>query len=101
MRFGFWEFCPGVVDFDLLIASRSFLLPAIRPSGIEKSWLLNMKGVVDMKKVVANVVVVVVASLYLVAKSLVIAARLINKELEPYMKPVSLLQLLDSVYWVC
>ncbi len=46
-----------------------------------------------MKKVVANVVVVVVASLYLVAKSLVIAARLINKELEPYMKPVSLLQM--------
>ena len=52
-----------------------------------------MKGVVDMKKVVANVVVVVVASLYLVAKSLVIAARLIKKELEPYMKPVSLLQM--------
>ena len=46
-----------------------------------------------MKKVVANVVVVVVSSLYLVAKSLVIAARLINKELEPYMKPVSLLQM--------
>ena len=46
-----------------------------------------------MKKVVANVVVVVVVSLYLVAKSLVIAARLINKELEPYMKPVSLLQM--------
>ena len=46
-----------------------------------------------MKKVVANVVVVVVASLYLVAKSLVIAARLIKKELEPYMKPVSLLQM--------
>ena len=46
-----------------------------------------------MKKIVANVVVVVVASLYLVAKSLVIAARLINKELEPYMKPVSLLQM--------
>ena len=46
-----------------------------------------------MKKVVANVVVVVVASLYLVAKSLVIAARLINKELEPYIKPVSLLQM--------
>ncbi len=46
-----------------------------------------------MKKVVANVVVVVVASLYLVAKSLVIAARLINKELEPYIKSVSLLQM--------
>ena len=46
-----------------------------------------------MKKVVANVVVVVVASLYLVVKSLVIAAHLINKELEPYMKPVSLLQM--------
>ena len=46
-----------------------------------------------MKKVVVNVVVVVVASLYLVAKSLVIAARLINKELEPYIKPVSLLQM--------
>jgi len=46
-----------------------------------------------MKKVVANVVVVVVASLYLVAKSLIIAVRLINKELEPYMKPVSLLQM--------
>ena len=46
-----------------------------------------------MKKVVANVVVVVVASLYLVAKSLVIAVRLINKELEPYIKPVSLLQM--------
>lgn len=46
-----------------------------------------------MKKIVANVVVVVVASLYLVAKSLVIALRLINKELEPYMKPVSLLQM--------
>ena len=45
-----------------------------------------MKGAVDMKKIVANVVVVVVASL-------VIAARLINKELEPYIKPVSLLQM--------
>ena len=45
-----------------------------------------MKGAVDMKKIVANVVVVVVAIL-------VIAARLINKELEPYIKPVSLLQM--------
>lgn len=39
-----------------------------------------------MKKIVANVVVVVVASL-------VIAVRLINKELEPYIKPISLLQM--------
>ena len=46
-----------------------------------------------MKKVVANVVVVVLASLFLTAKHLILALHLINKELEPYIKPVSFLQI--------
>ena len=66
-------------------------MPANRVCGDENAGVES--EVFIMKKVVANVVVVVMASLYLVAKSLVIAVRLINKELEPYMKPVSLLQM--------
>lgn len=46
-----------------------------------------------MKKVVANVVVVVLASLFLMAKHLLLAIHLINKELEPYAESVSLLQM--------
>ena len=46
-----------------------------------------------MKKVVANVVVVVLASLYLMAISLIHAARLAYEELDPYVEAVSLFQM--------
>ena len=46
-----------------------------------------------MKKVVANVVVVVVASLYLLAISLIHAARLAYEEMDPYIEAVSLFQM--------
>ena len=46
-----------------------------------------------MKKVVVNVVVVVVASLYLMAISLIHAARLAYEELDPYVEAVSLFQM--------
>ena len=46
-----------------------------------------------MKKLVANVVVVVVASLYLLTISLIHAARLAYEELDPYVEAVSLFQM--------
>ena len=46
-----------------------------------------------MKKVVGNVVVVVFASLYLLAISLIHAARLAYEELDPYVEAVSLFQM--------
>ena len=46
-----------------------------------------------MKKVVGNVVVVVLASLYLMAISLIHAARLAYEELDPYVEAVSLFQM--------
>ena len=46
-----------------------------------------------MKKVVGNVVVVVLASLYLMAISLIHAARLAYEELDPYVEAVSLFQI--------
>ena len=46
-----------------------------------------------MKKVVVNLVVVVVASLYLLTISLIHAARLAYEELDPYVEAVSLFQM--------
>ena len=46
-----------------------------------------------MKKVVANVVVVVLASLYLMSISLIHAAHLAYEELDPYIEAVSLFQM--------
>ena len=45
-----------------------------------------------MKKVVGNVVVVVLASLYLMAISLIHAARLAYEEMDPYIGAVSLIR---------
>ena len=66
-------------------------MPANRVCGDENAGVES--EVFIMKKVVANVVVVVMASLYLVVKSLIIAVHLVNKELKPYVKPVSFLQM--------
>ena len=46
-----------------------------------------------MKKVVGNVIVVVLASLYLMSISLIHAARLAYEELDPYVEAVSLFQM--------
>ena len=46
-----------------------------------------------MKKTVGNVVVVVWASVYLLAMGLIHAARLAYEELEPYIEAVSLFQM--------
>lgn len=50
-----------------------------------------------MKKIVVSVVVLVLASLYLMTKSLIHAVYQAYKDLEPYIGMVSMVQLCSSV----